>query len=150
MTDALKARFNQDIKSALKGGDKQRLAALRFLSAAIKQQEVDQRVELDDTGILRVFDKQAKQRRESIAAFRAAGRQDLVAKETLELELIESYLPAALTEPEIDALIAKAIAATGAAGMRDMGKVMAELKPTVQGRADLAAVSSKVKQRLSQ
>jgi hypothetical protein len=149
MSDALKARLNQDIKSALKAGDKERLAALRFLSAAIKQQEVDQRVELDDPGILKVFDKQAKQRRESIAAYQAAGREDLVAKETLELKLIESYLPEPLTEPEIDALIAKALIATGASGMRDMGKVMAQLKPAVQGRADLSAISNKVKQRLS-
>lgn len=149
MASALKTRLSDDIKSAMKAGQKDRLGVLRLLAAALKQQEVDQRVELDDAAVLAILDKQAKQRRESIAQFTAAGRADLVAQESFELEIIREYLPQPLSDAEIDALIAAAITRSGAAGVRDMGKVMAELRPAVQGRADMAAVSARVKQRLA-
>ncbi len=146
----LKERIQQDMKAALKGGDKARLAAIRLIMAAIKQREVDERVELNDTQVLAVLDKLAKQRRESITYFAAASRDDLVQKEQAELEVIQSYLPQALTEAEIDALIQGAIAEIGAQGIQAMGKVMAKLRPQVQGRADLGQVSAKVKAALTQ
>ncbi|GAB6067446.1 GatB/YqeY domain-containing protein [Methylothermus subterraneus] len=146
---SLKHRIQEDMKAALKGGDKSRLAAIRLILAAIKQREVDERIELDDAQVLAVLDKMAKQRRESIAQFAAAGRADLAEKEQAELEVIQSYLPQALTEAEIDALIQSAIAEIGAKGIQDMGKVMAKLKPQVQGRADLSQVSAKVKAALA-
>lgn len=146
----LKERIQQDMKAALKGGDKARLSAIRLIMAAIKQREVDERVELNDTQVLAVLDKMAKQRRESITCFAAAGRDDLVQKEQAELGVIQLYLPQALTEAEIDALIQGAIAETGAQGIQDMGKVMAKLRPQVQGRADLGQVSAKVKAALTQ
>lgn len=146
----LKERIQQDMKAALKGGDKARLSAIRLIMAAIKQREVDERVELNDTQVLAVLDKMAKQRRESITYFAAASRDDLVQKEQAELEVIQSYLPQALTEAEIDALIQGAIAEIGARGIQDMGKVMAKLRPQVQGRADLGQVSAKVKAALTQ
>lgn len=145
----LKERIQEDLKTALKGGDKAKVSAIRLIMAAIKQREVDERVQLDDTQVLAVLDKMAKQRRESIACFAASGRDDLVKKEQAELEVIQSYLPAALTEAEIDALIQATIAATGAQGIQDMGKVMANLKPKLQGRADLGQVSAKVKAALA-
>lgn len=147
---SLKQRIQEDMKAALKGGDKPRLSAIRLILAAIKQREVDERIELDDTQVLAVLDKMAKQRRESISQFAAAGRTDLVEKEQAELEIIRSYLPQALTEAEIDAVIRSAIAEVGARGMQDMGKVMAAIKPKVQGRADLGQVSAKVKAALVQ
>ncbi len=142
---SLKQRIQEDMKAALKSGDRLKLSAIRLILAAIKQREVDERVELDDTQILAVLDKMAKQRRESIAQFAAASRTDLVQKEQAELEVILSYLPQPLTEAEIDALIQSAIAEVGAGGVQDMGKVMATLRPKVQGRADLGQVSAKVK-----
>ncbi|MCP5143567.1 MAG: GatB/YqeY domain-containing protein [Gammaproteobacteria bacterium] len=148
MSSTLKQRLTDEVKVAMKAGQKDRVAALRLLTAALKQQEVDQRIELDDTAVLAILDKQAKQRRESISQYEAAGREDLAATERFELALIQEFLPQALTEAEIDAMIEATLSATGATGMRDMGKVMAELRPRMQGRADLAAVSAKLKQRL--
>lgn len=147
---SLKQRIQEDMKAALKSGEKLRLSAIRLIMAAIKQREVDERIELDDTQVLAVLDKMAKQRRESISQFAAAGRNDLVEKEQAELEVIQSYLPQALTEVEIDTLIQSAVAEIGARGIQDMGKVMAILKPKVQGRADLSQVSAKVKAALTQ
>ncbi len=147
---SLKARIQEEMKAALKAGDKARLGTIRLIMAAIKQREVDERTQLDDRQVLAVLDKMAKQRRESIAQYRAAGRDDLAEKEQAELEIIQSYLPEALSEAEIDELIAAAIRETGAAGIRDMGKVMARLKPQLQGRADMAQVSARVKAALGQ
>ncbi len=147
---SLKARIQEDMKAALKAGDKARLSAIRLIMAAIKQREVDERVELDDQQVLAVLGKMAKQRRESIAQYQAAGRDDLAQKEQAELEIIQSYLPEALSDEEIEGLIAAAIRETGASGIRDMGKVMAHLKPQLQGRADMAQVSARVKAALSQ
>jgi hypothetical protein len=145
----LKTRIKDDTKTAMKAGDKSRLSIIRLISAAIKQREVDERIELDDAAVLAVLDKMAKQRRDSITQFREAGRADLAEKEVFELEIVQSYLPAALSDAEIARLIDEAVAATGAAGMADMGKVMGQVRPQVQGRADMAAVSAQVKARLS-
>lgn len=137
------------MKAALRGQDKARLAAIRLILAAIKQREIDERIRLDDAQVLAVLDKQAKQRRESIDQFREAGREDLAAREAFELAVIQSYLPAALSDTELDALIDAAIRDSEALSIRDMGKVMNQLKPRVQGRADMAAVSARVKARLA-
>lgn len=146
---SLKIRLQDDTKAAMRSKDKLRLGAIRLIMAAIKQREVDERIELDDAQILAVLDKMAKQRRESIAQFRQAGRDDLADREVFELDLISSYLPAALSAEEIGDLINQAIQASGAESMRDMGKVMAQLKPQLQGRADMSAVSAQVKHRLN-
>jgi uncharacterized protein YqeY len=145
----LKAKITEDMKAAMRAQEKERLATIRLIQAAIKQKEVDDRIELDDAQVLAVLDKMVKQRRESIAQFEKAGRDDLIAKEQSELEVIQVYLPEALSDAEVDALIAEAIAATGAAEMKDMGKVMGQLKPKLQGRADMGAVSAKIKAKLS-
>jgi len=145
----LKHRINEDVKAAMRGKEKQRLAALRLITAAIKQKEVDERIELDDAQTTGVLNKMANQRRESIAQYEKAQRADLVAKERFELELITGYLPQPLAAAEIQSLIDGAIAATGAASMKDMGKVMGQLKAKMQGRADLGKVSGMVKARLS-
>lgn len=145
----LKRRINEDVKAAMRGKEKQRLAALRLITAAIKQKEVDERIELDDAQTTSVLDKMAKQRRESIEQYEKAQRADLVEKEQFELELITGYLPQPLAAAEIQSLIDGAIAATGAASMKDMGKVMGQLKAQMQGRADLGKVSGMVKARLS-
>ncbi len=145
----LKERIVADMKSAMRGKEKQRLQAIRLLLAAIKQREVDERRELSDSDIVALLDKLAKQRRESIKQYRNADRPDLADQEQFELEIIQTYLPEALSEEAIDALIEEAIASSGATSMREMGKVMGILKPKLQGRADLAAVSSKVKARLT-
>lgn len=145
----LKRRINEDVKAAMRGKEKQRLAALRLITAAIKQKEVDERIELDDAQTTGVLDKMAKQRRESIEQYEKAQRADLVAGERFELELITGYLPQPLAAAEIQSLIDEAIAATGAASMKDMGKVMGQLKAQMQGRADLGKVSGMVKARLS-
>lgn len=145
----LKHRINEDVKAAMRGKEKQRLAALRLVTAAIKQKEVDERIELDDAQTTGVLDKMAKQRRESIEQYEKAQRADLVARERFELELITGYLPQPLAAAEIQSLIDGAIAATGAASMKDMGKVMGQLKAQMQGRADLGKVSGMVKARLS-
>jgi len=145
----LKQRLQDDMKAAMKAGDKPRLGVIRLINAAIKQREVDERIELDDTQVLAVLDKMLKQRRDSIAQYEQAGREDLAAKERFEVEVCQDYMPAALSEAEIGTLIDEAVASTGAAGMRDMGKVMGVLKPKLQGRADMAAVSQQVKERLA-
>ena len=146
---ALKERITEDMKSAMRSGEKQKLAAIRLILAAIKQREVDERVALDDPQVLSVIEKMAKQRRESITQFEAGGRADLVAQEKAELDLLTAYLPTPLTEAELDALIGQAIAATGAASLKDMGKVVAQVKTAAAGRADMARVSALVKARLS-
>jgi hypothetical protein len=145
---SLKNRILQDVKDAMRSRDKPRLATLRLITAAIKQQEVDERIELDDTQVLALLDKMCKQRRESINQFEKAGRDDLIAQEVSELELIQTYLPEQLGEDEIAALIDEAMAATGAASIKDMGKVMGQLKPKLQGRADMSAVSAMIKAKL--
>ena len=137
------------MKSSMKSGDKQRLGVVRLMLAAIKQIEVDERIELDDTRILAVLDKMVKQRRESISHYSVAGRDDLVAVEQAEIELIQKYLPEALSESEINDLVEQSIATTGAASIKDMGKLMAVLKPQLQGRADMGKVSQLIKSRLS-
>jgi len=145
----LKARIQDDMKVAMKGGDKARLGVIRLMLAAIKQREVDERIELDDEQVLAVLDKMVKQRRDSIKQYGDAGRDDLVSAEQAEVEIIQGYLPEALTEDEIIAIIEQAISETGAQAMQDMGKVMGKVKPKVQGRADMGAVSGLVKQKLS-
>ena len=145
---SLKDRIQQDVKDAMRSKDKPRLAAIRLITAAIKQREVDERIELDDAHVTAVLDKMAKQRRESISQFEKAGRDDLIAQEVMELEIIQSYLPEQLGEDEINALIDSAMQATGATSIKDMGKVMGQLKPKLQGRADMAAVSAMIKAKL--
>ncbi len=145
---SLKLRITEDMKAAMRGGDKRRLGVIRLIQAAIKQREVDERIELDDAQVLATLDKMVKQRRDSISQYEKAGRDDLVQQEDYEIGVIQEYLPAALSEGEIDALVDEAIAATGASSMRDMGAVMAQLKPQLQGRADMGAVSKKIKSRL--
>ncbi|HEX5765183.1 MAG TPA: GatB/YqeY domain-containing protein [Woeseiaceae bacterium] len=145
----LKTRIQEDMKQALKAGDKDRLKVVRMLLAAIKQMEVDRRTELNDSGVLGVLEKMVKQRRESVSQFQAGNREDLVDIELAEIAVLETYLPAPLSEVEVDEMIATAIADTGATGIRDMGKVMAHLKSRIQGRADMGAVSAKVKAQLS-
>jgi uncharacterized protein len=145
---ALKERITDDMKSAMRAGDKERLGTIRLALAAIKQREVDERITLDDGQVLAVLDKMIKQRREAITQFQSGGRADLVAKETAEIAVLQGYLPAQLSDAEIDALIAEAIAATGAASVKDMGKVMAVVKPKSQGRVDMGAVSARIRQKL--
>lgn len=146
---ALKARISEAMKAAMKAQDKPRRDAIRLIQADMKRVEVDERIELDDARILAILDKMAKQRRESIEQFGKAGRQDLVDSESFELSVIQEFLPQPLTDAEIGALIDAAIAESGAAGMKDMGKVMALLKPQFQGRADMGAVSQRIKARLA-
>ncbi len=148
-TSPIKGKIQEDMKSAMRNQEKDRLATIRLILAALKQREVDERIELTDEHVLSILDKMLKQRRESIAQYEAANRQDLVEKEAAEVVVIQSYLPAQLSTAEIDALINDAISETGASSARDMGKVMGVLKPKVQGRADVAAVSNKVKERLA-
>jgi uncharacterized protein len=145
---ALKDRITEDMKNAMRAGEKDRLATIRLALAAIKQREVDERISLDDGQVIAVLEKMIKQRREAIAQFQTGGRADLVAKETAEIGVLQGYLPAQLTEAELEALITESIAATGATTIRDMGKVMAAVKPRAQGRADLGAVSARIKQKL--
>ena len=145
---SLKERISADVTGALKGGDKARVGALRLVLAAIKQREVDERVQLGDADILAVLERLAKQRRESIEQFARAGREDLVAQETFELDLITSYLPEPLPPAALEAAVTDAIAAIGATSIKDMGKVMALLKGSLQGRADMTTVSALVKSRL--
>ncbi len=144
----LKTRITDDVKLAMRHKDRPRLAALRLITAAIKQVEVDERIDIDDANVLGILDKMVKQRRDSIAHYEAAGRQDLIHQEQFELDLIQSYLPPPLTEDEIAELIDSAITDTGAGAVKDMGKVMAQLKPALKGRADLGKVSGLVKAKL--
>lgn len=144
----LKGQIQEDVKSAMRARDQRRLTALRLITAAIKQVEVDQRIEMDDTGVLAVLDKMVKQRRDSLEQYQSAGRDDLAAQEKFELDLIANYLPEALSGEELSALIKQAIIDTGASSMRDMGSVMNKLRDKVQGRADMKAVSTAVKAQL--
>lgn len=146
---ALKQQILDDIKATMKAGEKDKLGVLRMLSAAIKQREVDERIEMDDTQTLAVVEKLIKQRRESIKQYSDAGREELAAKEAAEIGILEVYLPEQLSDAELETLIDKAIQSTGAREMRDMGKVMGQLKPELQGRADMGAVSARVKARLA-
>ena len=145
----LKHRINEDIKAAMRSKEKHRLAALRFITASIKQREVDERSKLDDGQVLAVLDKMAKQHRDSIEQYTIAGRRDLIEKEQFELDIVMSYLPKPLDAAELNVMIDGIITATGAASMKDMGKVMGQLKSAVQGRADMGKVSGLVKTRLS-
>lgn len=149
MSSNTRQRVLDDIKTAMKAGDKPRLATLRLISAAIKQREVDERIELDEQSTIELLDKLLKQRRESIAQYAKANRDDLVAQEQTEAELIQTYLPAQLSDEEIAQIIDKAISDTGANSVKDMGKVMGLVKPTMQGRADMSSVSQTIKARLS-
>jgi uncharacterized protein YqeY len=145
---SLKGRITDDMKSAMKAGDKDRLKVVRQMLAAIKQVEIDKRIELDDAGILAVLEKMVKQRRDSVEQFERGGRDDLARIEQDEIEMIETYLPEPLGEAELEALIDAAFAATGAESMRDMGKVMAHIRSEAAGRADMGAVGARVKARL--
>jgi uncharacterized protein YqeY len=149
MPETLKLRINEDVKAAMRAGDKQRLGTLRLITAAIKQREVDERIELDDPQVLSVLEKMSKQRRESMEMYQRGNRADLVAQESFELGIIQSYLPQPLNDAEIDDLVTQAIAQAGASGIKDMGRVMTALRPLIQGRADMTAVSALVKARLS-
>ena len=144
----LKQQINDQVKQAMKGGEKARLKVLRMLTAAIKQKEIDERIELDDAEVLAVIDKQIKQRRESIEQYTAGGRPELAEAEQAEIDILSDFLPEQLTDEELEAMIVAAIAATGAESMADMGKVMGQLKPKVQGRADMKQVSAAVRAKL--
>ena len=146
---SLKARITEDMKSAMRAKETARLGAIRLLLAAIKQREVDERIELDDTQIIAAIDKMLKQRRDSISQFEAAGRQELADIEHFEISVLQTYMPAAATNEEIDALIAQAVADTGAADVKDMGKVMAVVKSKLAGRADMTQVSATIKAKLA-
>ena len=145
---SLKERITEDMKAAMRAKDSERLGTIRMITAAIKQREVDERITLDDVQVLSVVEKMIKTRKESVAQFQAGGREDLVAKENKEIELLQAYMPAQLSEAELDALIAASIAESGATSIKEMGKAMALLKQKAQGRADMAAVSGKLKAKL--
>tara|TARA_B100001939_G_C16525996_1_gene439984 strand:- start:48 stop:503 length:456 start_codon:yes stop_codon:yes gene_type:complete len=148
MPTELKDRIQSDVKDAMRAKAKERLGTLRLVTAAIKQKEVDERVEMDDDQVLQVLTKMVKQRQDSITQYTDAGRDDLAAQEQAELAIIGEYMPAALSEEELKELVSKALAETGAQSIKDMGKVMGVLRPAVQGRADMGAVSAQVKQAL--
>ncbi|MCG8016296.1 MAG: GatB/YqeY domain-containing protein [Candidatus Thiodiazotropha sp. 'RUGA'] len=145
----LKQRIQDDVKTAMKAKDKARLGTLRLITAAIKQREVDERAELDDSQVLAILDKMIKQRRDSVEQYESADRQELADQEKSEIAIIEEYLPAGLSDEEVASMIESAIQEVGAAGMQDMGKVMGKLKPQMQGRADMGKVSGLVKQKLA-
>jgi uncharacterized protein YqeY len=145
----LKTRITDDVKAAMKAREAQRLGALRLLTAAIKQREVDERIELDDAQVVGVIEKMIKQRRDSITQYEKGGRADLAAQEQFEIDLLAAYLPQQATDAEIDAVVAAAVAATGAKGIADMGKVMAQVKAQLAGRADMGKVSARVKAKLA-
>ena len=147
---SLKARISDDMKSAMKAGDKDRLKVVRLILAAIKQVEVDKRIELDDAAVLGVLEKMVKQRRDSVEQFVKGNRQDLADIELAEIQVLEEYLPEQLSEAELDALVDEAISSTGAESIRDMGKVMGAIKSQAAGRADMGAVGAKVKAKLNQ
>jgi hypothetical protein len=149
MSQSLKERLQEDMKTAMRSHEKQRLGAIRLILAAVKRREVDERISLDDTQVLAVLDKMLKQRRDSLAQYEHAGRQDLADQEAFEIALIQSYLPQPLSEIELEQLITATIAETAATSVKDTGKVVAILKAKVQGRADLKKVSERVKQRLN-
>jgi len=144
----LKERIVEDMKTAMRSGEKDRLAVIRLIQAGIKQREVDERIMLDDAQITSVLEKMIKQRKESIVAFEKGARADLVAKETAEIAILQPYLPAQMSEAELDALIAEAITSTGAASIKDMGKVMGVVKAKAAGKADMGAVGARIKAKL--
>jgi uncharacterized protein YqeY len=144
----LKERITEDMKTAMRSGEKDRLAVIRLLQAAIKQREVDERITLDDAQVTSVLEKMIKQRKESVVAFEKGARADLVAKENAEIAVLQPYLPAQLSDAELDALIAEAIASTGAASIKDMGKVMGIMKAKAAGKADMGAVGARIKSKL--
>jgi len=144
----LKERITEDMKTAMRSGEKDRLAVIRLLQAAIKQREVDERITLDDAQVTAVLEKMIKQRKESVVAFEKGARADLVAKENAEISVLQPYLPAQLSEAELDALIAEAISSTGAASIKDMGKVMGVVKAKAAGKADMGAVGARIKAKL--
>ena len=146
---SLKQQLTDDMKTAMKGGDKERLGVIRLILAALKQREVDERIELDDAQVLGILEKMVKQRRDSIEQYTAANREDLAAVERAEVEVIQTYLPAPLSAAELDAIVAKAIADSGATSAREMGKVIGLVKPQVTGRADMGQVSELIKSRLA-
>lgn len=149
MTTSLKQQIQEDMKIALRAHDKQRLGVVRLILAAIKQVEVDERVELDDTRITQILNKMIKQRRDSIAQYDQAKRDDLADQERLEVKIIQTYLPEPLSETDIDRIVSEAITKVGATSVKEMGKVMAELKDKLQGRADMTQISAKIKARLT-
>ena len=146
---SLKARLVEDMKAAMKGGEKAKLLVIRLINAAIKQREVDERIELDDSQVLAAMEKMLKQRRDSVTQYEAASREDLAAVERYEIDIIQTYMPASMDDAEIEAAVNASIAKTGATGPQDMGKVMAVLRPLVAGRADMGALSGLVKNKLS-
>lgn len=145
---SLKQQITEDMKTAMRGGDKQRLGVIRLILAAVKQREVDERIELDDTQTIAVLEKMLKQRKDSVSQYAAAGREDLADVERAEMAVIEGYLPVKLSDAEVDALIEAAITETGASNARDMGKVVAAVKTKAAGRADMGQVSARIKTRL--
>lgn len=146
---SLKARLTDDMKAAMKGGDKSRLQVIRLMQAAVKQREVDERVELDDAQVLAVLEKMLKQRKDSVNQYEAAGREDLAAQERYEIDVIQAYLPTPLDAAALEAAVRAAIAEAGAAGPQDMGKAMAALKPRIAGRADMSQASALMKRLLA-
>ena len=146
---SLKSQLTDDMKTAMKSGDKERLGVIRLINAAIKQREVDERIQLDDAQVLSVLEKMLKQRRDSVTQFQAAGRTDLADKETFEIGVIQGYMPAQLSADEVDAIITATIAESGASGPKDMGKVMGLVKAKVAGRTDMGKLSERVKTRLA-
>jgi|TARA_R110002111_G_scaffold73154_1_gene117056 uncharacterized protein YqeY len=149
LEETLKARITTEMKTAMRAKNKPRLSTIRLIQAEIKRIEVDERIELDDTRVLAILDKMSKQRRDSLSQFKDAGRDDLAEQEQSELDVIAEFLPTALTEDELQTLVDQAVADSGAQAMSDMGKVMGIIKPLVQGRADMGAVSQQIKARLS-
>jgi uncharacterized protein YqeY len=146
---SLKARLVEDMKAAMKGGEKDKLLVIRLINSAIKQREVDERIELDDAQVLAAMEKMLKQRRDSVSQYEAAAREDLAAVERYEISIIQAYMPAPMTEAELEAAVNESIAEAGAKGPQDMGKVIAVLKPKVAGRADMGALSGLVKKKLA-
>ena len=146
---SLKAQLTDDMKTAMKSGDKERLGVIRLVNAAIKQREVDERIQLDDAQVLSVLEKMLKQRRDSVSQFQAAGRTDLADKETFEIGVIQSYMPAQLSAAEVDAIIVATIAEAGATGPKDMGKVMGLVRPKVAGKTDMGKLSEIIKTKLA-
>ncbi|HZX90661.1 MAG TPA: GatB/YqeY domain-containing protein [Rudaea sp.] len=146
---SLKVQLTDDMKTAMKSGDKERLGVIRLINAAIKQREVDERIQLDDTQVLSVLEKMLKQRRDSVSQFQAAGRTDLADKETFEIGVVQSYMPAQLSAADVDAIVAATIAEAGATGPKDMGKVMGLVRPKVAGKTDMGKLSEIIKGKLA-
>ncbi|MDM8567460.1 GatB/YqeY domain-containing protein [Candidatus Halobeggiatoa sp. HSG11] len=149
MSDSIKQKIQEDMKAAMRAKEKQRLGTIRLMQAAIKQKEVDERISLDDTQVITILDKMLKQRRDSLAQYEKADRQDLAEQEAFEIKVIQAYMPQQLTETEINSLIEAAINETGATSIKELGKVIGYLKPKVQGKVDMKAFTTSIKQRLS-